>query len=253
MTLEDHLPEGLSYVPFSFMVDGFSKTPTVADHVVSYDFESTGTFEIEFQVLYDSAPTAPLPVTVYNWAYLKSDGCVKADDDARITMDPYCNFHKKGTLLESGDDLVIEKNENAIWTFHIWVRNMYTEAFWGEDVTLYNVVVTDRLAAELEVDDPPAPEYPEGTTLTYPRKGNIKITWTIGTLLPGERVDLYMQISTRMKGKKQQYTSCGTYEWNSGAVLKFNFGAEDGVQLSAHSEKYWVNVPGTWPGTPPPE
>ncbi|UCG69811.1 MAG: hypothetical protein JSV09_01960, partial [Thermoplasmata archaeon] len=157
MTLEDHLPEGLSYVPFSFMVDGFSKTPTVADHVVSYDFESTGTFEIEFQVLYDSAPTAPLPVTVYNWAYLKSDGCVKASDDARITMDPYCGFHKNGLLIESGSDLIIEKNENAIWTFHIWVRNLYTEAFWGEEVTMYNVVVTDRLAAELEVDPDPAP------------------------------------------------------------------------------------------------
>jgi hypothetical protein len=249
MTFEDHLPEGLSYVSGTFMVDGSYETPTVEDHVVSYELTSTGSYQITFKVLYDSAVPHPDTITAYNWAYLWIDGCEEpeAEDYATIRLRPYCWFHKNACLVstEDGDD-IIEVFENVIWKLHIYVTNSY-------DVTLYDVVITDRLAAELEVDE--VISY-DGEDLDIKRQGNTKITWTIGELEEWEEAHLWMYVSTREKGKHQQYTSCGKYEWNSGAVLKFIHPMDiddpnDDVQLSAHSEKLWVDVPGTWPGTPP--
>jgi hypothetical protein len=243
MTVADHLPENLSYVSGTFKVDGSYKTPYVDGHVVSYTFYTPGTYSITFVVLCDSAPYKWTSPTEENIAYLIYDDPENPidEDNAFVTQHSYCGFKKEADLVVGGP--IIEINEDVQWAFHIEVKNIFA------DETLYNVVVTDRLGAELEVDDEPAAYATKGT-FTAERKGNVKIEWTIGELAPGETVHLYMWISTRLKGKKQSYTSCGEYEWNSGATLKFNYGM-GGVQYSAHTGQMVFYVPGPWPFDPP--
>jgi hypothetical protein len=235
LTVEDHLPEGLSYVSGSFSVNCVPTDPIIDGHVIS-TMVCAGDSVIRFQVLYDSGTPKGSSGEVDNIAKLMDGDYEVASCSLPLILHPYCGFSKDADLIRCGP--IIELNEDVQWFFHIEVKNIL-------DKTLYNVVVTDRLGAELEVDDEPAAYATKGT-FTAVRQGNVKIEWTIGELAPGETVHLYMWISTRLKGKKQSYTSCGEYEWNSGATLKFNYGM-GGVQLSAHTGQMVFYVPGPWP------
>jgi hypothetical protein len=258
-TVEDHLPdcddaEGLSYVEGSFKVDGILTEPVICGKVLSTEIAEAGNHQITFDLFYDSAVPQPDYIPVVNKAYLKGDGFTDPDPAcATLWLRPYCGFYKYATLESTADgDMIIEVGEEVVWTFMLTIKNKYATE------VIYNVVVTDRLAAELEVDDV---LYYDGSYPTIKKQGNTKITWEVGTLYPGEDAQLYLQVSTRKKGCKQAYTSCGRYEWNSGGVVKFNFDDPDGVQLSAHTKQMWVDVPGEWPDEydipdwyyPPPE
>jgi len=122
--------------------------------------------------------------------------------------------------------------------------------------TMEDVVVTDRLGAELELDEPIpidiwSPEYGDDTSrFTSRRQGNVKLAWDVGDLEPGETAMLILQVSTREKNRKQAYTSAGCdYEFNSGATLKFLYELEPDlyIQLSAHTGPMLFDVPGEWP------
>lgn len=116
----------------------------------------------------------------------------------------YDGFTKTACII---GDPWIDLNEDVHWLFEITVAN--TDAWEYGDGGMHNIVVTDRLAAELEIDDPKyTPTYiSPGTSVTWKRKGNTKITWDIGYLGPDEEVRLVLEVSTRKKGKWQSYTS----------------------------------------------
>ena len=234
MTVEDVLPNFLGYVPGTFMVDSVSVTPTIADGVISTEV-SEGDHTITFDVIIDSVEATIETGT--NWAYLKYDTDTVDQDSADITTYPYCGFHKVAKLLSAGDDMYIDLFENVVWEFRITVTNLF-------DWTMEDVVVTDRLAAELEIDG--LTYITPGTVATWSRKGNVKLTWTIGDLAPSETATLILEVSTRVHKGKQAYTSSGCdYEFNSGATLKFK--NPDGIQLSAHTGPMLFDVPGEWP------
>lgn len=250
-TVEDVMPSFLSYVIGSLTVDGVPTTPTVADSTLTIPITGTGSpIVIVFDVLIDSVEAAP--VTEPNLAILKYDDTPIDDDDVDVTAYPYEGFEKRACLIIDGDTY-IDLNEDAHWLFVISVTNTYS---W----TMTNVVVTDRLAAELEVDN--VISIPTGT-LEFngvvvnegdnfsPEKGNIKITWDIGSLTAAETATLLLEISTDLNpgqgrtGPQQEYTSPDDYVLNSGATLKFT--NPETIQLSAHTPVIEFTVPGEWP------
>jgi hypothetical protein len=66
------------------------------------------------------------------------------------------------------------------------------------------------------------------------------LTWEIGYLDPGVEAKLAFHISTDLNpAGKQEYTSPGCYELNSGATLKFKY--ED-VQYSEETGSVYITV-----------
>ena len=117
---------------------------------------------------------------------------------------------------------------------------------WGGPIE--GAFVMDRFGAEWEIEPPydvPGVDmdpYPLRYA-SYWTKGNsekVFLCWMIGALNPGETAELVFEISTDLNpAGKQEYTSCGDYELNSGAVLKFMF---DGRQYSVYTESITVIV-----------
>jgi hypothetical protein len=233
MEVEDELPDFVSYVIGTFEVDGAPVIPTVVGGVISTTV-GAGDHTITFDVIVDSVEE--IPVTGTNWAYLKHNGETIDEDSDDITVYQYCGFQKWAYLESTGDgDLILEVGEEIVWTLMIWVTNTY-------DWTMTDVVVTDRLAAEIEIDEVLLVTH---GTFDWTTKGNIKMTWDVGDLEPGDTATLILEISTKVFKGKQKYTSPGWYELNSGATLKFK--NPDGIQLSAHTGSIGFDVPGEWP------
>jgi hypothetical protein len=116
-------------------------------------------------------------------------------------------------------------------------------SYWGGPIT--DVTVKDRFGAEIEIDSLGAPTHGDAWWDHGPGKGKKKsgkvfLTWEIDELSPGETAVLEFTISPGLNGAgKQCYTSCGCYELNSGAVLKFMYG---GKQYSVYSGPFYVSV-----------
>jgi hypothetical protein len=144
------------------------------------------------------------------------------------------SFTKTASLIWDGD-AYLELNEDVHWRFTISLSNPYI-------FEMKNVIVKDRLAAELEIDEI---IYVSHGTFGYIIKGNTKMTWNIGDLAPGETANLLLEISTKCNKKWQEYTSPGRYELNSGATLKFK--DSSGQQRSAYTGTIEFKVPGEWP------
>ena len=135
-------------------------------------------------------------------------------------------------------------------------------AYLGDD--WFNVVVTDRINAELDIvsidsiimgwDGVSIPN-PE-LYVTYYHQGNKQkgatyLEWTVGDLAEGERAQLFFTVETNLtpNGKHQRYTSPGTYELNSGPTLKCNVGTADGPRYSESPPTFGMPDPITvvWP------
>jgi hypothetical protein len=197
-----------------------------------------------FYVIVDSVEAEDHDET--NRVEIYDDGCLIASAERTFCVKAFDGFTKTACII---GDPWIDLNEDVHWLFEIKVRNTHP---WSSGTDgMYDVVVTDRLGAEIEIDDPKyVPTYiSPGTSVTWEKKGNYKITWEIGYLGPDEEVKLVLEVSTRCKGKKQAYTSPDTYEFNSGATLKFDryFPCTYYVQVSAHTEQLIFDVPGEWP------
>jgi len=126
---------------------------------------------------------------------------------------------------------------------HWWIMiKVSLPSNWGEPIK--NVVVTDRFGAEIEIDSPFPVSITHGT-VSYTTKGNsekVFLTWNIETLSPGKTAILRFKISTdHNPAGKQEYTSPGCYELNSGTVLKFTFKEK---QYSAYTHPIYVKVKG---------
>jgi len=140
-------------------------------------------------------------------------------------------------LICTGDgDIVIETEENIVWEMEIVIQN-----YWGS-LPWTNIVVTDKLAAELELDSPFPLSITQGTVSNYTtgKSKKVHLTWVVGTLNPNEVARLKFRVSTDLNpAGKQEYTTPGCYELNSGPTMKFKVG---GIQYSEEMPSIWVEV-----------
>jgi len=166
---------------------------------------------------------------------------------------PYCWFNK--SISEDGLTWLTQPKEtdppvevyatvgqNEIWQMKITVT---------PDEDIFDAVVTDRFGAEIEIDLPFPVIITHGTASwdhgpghgKKSKSGKVFLTWEIGDLTAGTTATLQFTISTGLNGAgKQQYTSCGRYELNSGAVLKF-FDTNE-KQVSVYTLPIYVIVSG---------
>lgn len=110
----------------------------------------------------------------------------------------------------------------------------------GLSGSITDVVVSDRFGAEWEIEE--ITTVSQGTVTTWTKGASEKVflEWDVGTLDLGEMAYIIIQISTDLNPSgKQEYTSPGCYELNSGAVLKFTF---EGKQYSAYTLPIHVSV-----------
>jgi hypothetical protein len=145
---------------------------------------------------------------------------------------------KKVKYLDDDRDGVIEVGEPVWFLEVIQVHNPS-----ATDWTMTRV--QDRWGAEIDVDirplfdNPPAP-----TTAVLTTRGKSEkevLFWNIGTLGPAATVNLVMDAFTDLNpAGKQEYTTSGVYEFNSGVVLKFK--DANGVQQSFETGSVWVTV-----------
>ncbi len=143
--------------------------------------------------------------------------------------------YKEARLVSTGDgDMRIEVGENVVWLMHISVSN------WRSSGDYTDVVVKDNLGAELEIDS--IDSVTQGTVDWYTtgKSEKVHLTWSVGTLAPGERVHLYFYVSTdHNPAGKQCYTSPGWYELNSGPTMKYMW---QGHQDSYEASSIWIQV-----------
>ncbi len=93
-----------------------------------------------------------------------------------------------------------------------------------------DIVVTDNLAAEIEIDR--VSSVSQGTLeIRYTgRSEKAHLTWNVGTLQPDEWAWFTLEISTDLNpAGRQEYTSPGVYELNSGPTMKYYV---DGIKYS---------------------
>lgn len=103
-----------------------------------------------------------------------------------------------------------------------------------------DVVVSDRFGAEWEIIEITIVSQGTVTTWTKGESEKVFLRWDVGTLNPGEMAYIIFQISTDLNPSgKQEYTSPGCYQLNSGAVLKFRY---EGRQYSAYTLPIHVSV-----------
>lgn len=129
--------------------------------------------------------------------------------------------HKNVTLVSTGDgDMIIETGEEIVWTMVIYVRNIGQFGTGGQTWT--NVVVTDRFGAELEIDGTPSASKGTVDVRLTGKTEKVHLTWYIGDLVWDEWAQLTLTVSTDVNpGGQQEYSDSGSYELNSGAVVKF--------------------------------
>ena len=232
VTVVDTLPSELSYITGTFTVDGVSATPTVTKQVISYTITNTGvetkTYTIEFDVKVTEASWEDVTVT-----NVVNDGTNAASAD--FTINAFEELQK-----ETEDPLTIDENTETQWLLVINVTNPF-------GYTMNNTVITDRFGAEIEINEigdttHGTASWDYGPGKKKPNKSKkVFLTWTVGDLLPGETAQLTLLVSTDLNpAGKQEYSTDGVYELNSGATLKFI--DPDLDQLSAVTDSIYVTV-----------
>src|SRR3972149_6116122 len=161
--------------------------------------------------------------------------------------------HKEACMTyEQWPNGIIEVGEEVQWRIRIVVGNGFAPGS-APGVVFENVVVTDNLGAELELDSGGTPPwywtgpadtlYPQKGTASYTTSGTsdkVKIEWNVGTLSYGEFVDLVFYVSTDINpAGKQEYTTEGTYYLNSGPTMKYRI---DGKQYSLEMNTIMITV-----------
>jgi hypothetical protein len=122
-------------------------------------------------------------------------------------------INKKVKYMDADGDGIIEVGEVVNFLIVIQVHNPS-----GQTGT--NVTVKDRFGAEIDITSA-IPSVGTATLTTKGKSAKEFIEWNIGTLGPGGTANLVLKGNTDMNpAGKQEYTSPGVYEFNSGAVLK---------------------------------
>ncbi|MFX0209352.1 MAG: hypothetical protein ACFFDT_25435 [Candidatus Hodarchaeota archaeon] len=129
-------------------------------------------------------------------------------------------------LVSTGDgDMRIETEENIIFRVTFWINN------WSDD-DWTDAIVTDNLNAELEVDYVVPPDIGEVYVTTKGKSETATLTWDIGIIPAHSKAKLVFYISTDINpGGKQEYTTPGDYEINSGARYKYRWDGKQYTEL----------------------
>jgi hypothetical protein len=133
------------------------------------------------------------------------------DLDACSTNHEVC---KKVKYLDEDRDGVIEVGESVQFLEVIQVHNPSPDPWMG-------VIVKDRWGAEIDVVSA-TPSQGTATLTTKGKSAKEFLEWNVGTVPPGGTANLVLMTMTDLNpAGHQQYTSPGDYDYNSGAVLKF--------------------------------
>ena len=82
--------------------------------------------------------------------------------------------------------------------------------------------MADRFGGEFGVDKMGSPNKGTISFSLSGRTEKVHLVWAIGDLEPGEIATVTLNVYTDINpGDKQEFTSCGTYTMNSGAVVKW--------------------------------
>jgi uncharacterized repeat protein (TIGR01451 family) len=269
VTVEDVLPDGLSYIVGSLTVDAAPATPTVVGNTISVSV-GPGAPVVEFDVQVTEVQYESVDVTNTANVYNPDTGLVDGTDSAVVTLEPYAGFTKSAAIVyEDTLDGVIEVGELVGWEMTITLANSFA---WD----IVGAAISDNLGAELglagdEVDNDQDGDVDDGDPgdltaasnsipigdLAFETKGSsnkVQLDITGVDVAAAGSVDFVLAVFTdKNPGKKkqtpsgtQEYTSPGTYELNSGAVVKF-IDPGTTLQLSAHTAPITVTVVGEDP------
>ena len=165
------------------------------------------------------------------WVFLEET----CDGPTQIPVHIVC---KKVKYLDADRDGIIEVGEPVEFFEVIQVHN--PAPFAWTDTT-----VEDRWGAEIDVLSATASQGTATLTLTG-KSAKEHLVWEIGTLGPGQTVNLVLRAGTDLNpAGRQEYTSPGVYEFNSGVVLKFDVqppGAKKPSQRSFETGSVLVTV-----------
>jgi hypothetical protein len=145
--------------------------------------------------------------------------------------------HKTAYLISTGDgDMRIEVGEKIVWQLVIMIHN--DPALYGTSPYI-DVVVTDNLGAELQIDDYYATRG-DVSWYTTGKSEKVHLEWTVNQLPVNWYAYLYLTVSTDLNpAGRQEYTSPGCYELNSGPTMKFMV---DGSQQSIEMNSIMIEV-----------
>ncbi|UCD30157.1 MAG: hypothetical protein JSV03_06720 [Planctomycetota bacterium] len=265
ITVEDVLPDGLTYIPDidaapgnqNLKIDGSYVDPTavtIEDNTISVEVDP-GPHTITFVVQVVEVQCEEVDVTNVANVYNPEDD-LDDSDEVEITLYPYEGFVKEAVIVyEDVVDGVITVGELVQWDMTITLPNNFAWA-------ITNAVLKDNLGGNLGmadddvdndkddlIDEGGPGDLPAGYntipsgTLSYETKGKTKkvqLEITGISVGIGGSLDFVLGIFTDCnpgKGKNaphQEYTSPGDYELNSGATVKF-IDPATGLQLSAHT------------------
>lgn len=242
-TVVDMLPNALGYIG-NFMVDSVVATPTVVGQQVSYTLTDVGTYIITFDAQVTS--TEATEITVTNLAMVNSQ-LSNPSATADITLQPYAGFSKAVVTSTHNPWDVVPMHTDVHWLLLIEIENITGD----EIATMEDVVVKDNLGGDLEMHlcvdgcDYFGKALPQPLSMTpdVPKKSGktekLHLSWDLADFDGFEQ--LYLEISTDVNPgqtkkdlHKNEYTSEGEHDLNSGATLKFT-DPDTLNQLCAHT------------------
>jgi len=148
---------------------------------------------------------------------------------------------KRATITyEEWPNGIVEVGEEVQWLVEIVVGNAYAPGS-APGVVFEDVVVTDRLGAELEIDSP-FPLWGDGSVSFTTSGGSdkVKLTWLVPDMAYGQFYSLAFYVSTDINpAGHQEYTSPGVKFLNSGPTMKYWI---NGVQYSLKLNTIMITV-----------
>ncbi|HUV25384.1 MAG TPA: hypothetical protein VMW26_08150, partial [Methanomassiliicoccales archaeon] len=223
LTLTDDLPNEFSFVMHSATLNGSPCDPAVNEIMTPpphqqlvFDLGS-GDQNITYEVRINRAHA--VDTTVSNNVLVEIQlPCfpllsVGVSDDLVILV------YEGPTLSKTADgpDVVIVGNNNS-WEFTFIVKNNF-------DYDMVDAILKDHFGAELDyIADSVMANLLTEYDISY-SKGKMKqvrMEWSLEQIVEGEAFMLQMTVYTKLNpAGKQEYTSSGTYDLNSGATLKW--------------------------------
>ena len=255
-TVVDTLPDPLKYINGTLNVTGGNATCVTSEGEISCMLAENATYTITFDVQVTSTEAGNITVT-------NNATVANLTASAELLITPYDGFEKGVEIVYEGTtvDGNVSVGELVAWNMTITVPNNFA---WN----ITSAVLSDNLGGELGMADDDVDNdrdasvdegdwgdlagswntIPDGTLdIRTPGKSNkvhFKITGI--NVTAGDSLDFVLGVFTdknpaKKNSGKQCYTSDGTYDLNSGAVLKFT-DPETGFQLSAHTPPITVEV-----------
>jgi len=261
LVIDELVGPGLSYISGTFEIDTNPVTPIIMGDMLATEVES-GEHQITFDVQVVGVEASD--TVAENCAYVRLDLLSPIEDSncAVLTLNPYEGFTKEVNDFNDLDNAGYDGEPNYVpigHDLHWWLKITVENIPGDQIIDMNDIVVTDRLGGELEVDDVNYVSQSEGPVSLFDRTKNGKkkggktekhhISWDVGDVNDANSAELVLEISTDIntgtgKGKKsghQEYTSTGEHCLNSGAVLKF-IDPQTGFQLSAHTPEICIEA-----------